>query len=1277
MQWSKRQWEAISERNKNLLVSAAAGSGKTAVLVERIKGLLLSDRVLLSEMLIVTFSNAAAAEMREKIVAALQAEMEKQDCSPEKKRFLREQLNSMHRANISTFHAFAMEVIRRYFYLIDAEPNFRICDDGQKAILQDQAMEQLFQQEFEEKRPEFIRFLDWYATAKSEQDVKDMISYVYEFIQSMPEPFAWLWQAAEALCADERQFCRSAAFHYLLQQTHQKLLTACGYCQRIYDRLEEEGVASLLPKAQADLELVQRACDALKTALAKAQEGGCDTIEEALCASFESFATFRAAKDDKAAYEPVKEEIDALRKRAKDLYKQAAELSRADLLQQQVASMNETAWAAKELYRLTQGFDELFCHKKQEKGLLDFSDIEHYALRILRKKEAADEYRKAFTCIFIDEYQDSNVIQEELISCISRENNVFMVGDVKQSIYKFRLAEPELFLHKYEAYGQEERRYRRQQELAKENRAEAVGPAVAASEEMTVQQPLRSRRIDLNLNFRCKGGVIAITNQVFQGIMTKQSTGIIYDEDAALHKGVEYSGQLEYPALLHIVDVKNSADGVDPQIAELAEAEVEAMQAASLVKQSIGTPIYDCKKQCVRPLRKRDIVILLRGVKRYGDLYVKAFSEAGIESFMDDSDGYFDTLEIRIFLNLLRVVDNKRQDAALLSVLRSPVFGFTISQLAEIRAQHREGSYFDALCSAAQRWHLASEVGAGQEPGPRTEAGGSNTAEKGDAPGKSEEEQRLFQRCSKVLQQLSLWREKASFLPLSDFLQLLISETGYGGYISAIAGGTQRLANVNAMVDKAIQYEASSGKGLFGFIRYMEALQKEKVKTAQVRMVGENDDVVRIMTIHKSKGLEFPFVLIGGLGRRFHQQGERARVACHKDLGLGMRWVAPEEHAYRKTLLKQLIDQKMLQDNRAEEIRILYVGFTRAMDRLLLLAGVKDSSRFREGKFAFLPEDVQAADSYLTMIFPWIDASAAEICYSDRSLLSAEQRQEDSRRAEIGQLLLSGCSDSGCPEPLKEEIQRRMAFVYEDSGRSLLKTKYTVSELAAAERSAAAPIASENSDAEGRLWPEASGGEEDWRQALSIRPVFLEAKQMTAADRGTIYHRVMECLPFDRQWSTPEVKSFIEGMVRRELLTAEEAKLLRAETISRFFCSPLGQRVVAAQKKQKEVSFNLKMQRDGLPITVQGTIDCYFQEGEDFVLLDYKSNYVDGTQAEAVQRIVQRYRPQLWLYQQALSQISGRRVKQMYLYLFSAGKAVEIEEPPQDAGEAKEEKRRK
>ncbi|MBQ8590017.1 MAG: helicase-exonuclease AddAB subunit AddA [Firmicutes bacterium] len=1155
MQWSPKQYEAISERGKNLLVSAAAGSGKTAVLVERIKGLLLNDGIQLTEMLIVTFSNAAASEMREKIAAALQTEMEKEDCSDEKRRFLRGQLNSMHKANISTFHAFAMEVIRRYFYLIGAEPSFRICDEGQKSILQDQAMEQLFQQEFKEKRPEFLRFLDWYATGKSEQDVKDMIYYVHNFIQSMPRPFEWLKQAVKDLNAGEEQFCGSAAWKYREEQRMQELELARAYFRRVYDRVEEEGLETLLPKAKSDLDAVEQSEGPVK------------------------FAVFTAGKADKEAYALVKDEITALRDRGKELWNQVQKQYGTGSLEDQIRAMNDTAWAAEELYGLTKKFDAFYREKKEEKGLLDFSDIEHYALEILKNPEAAKEYRAQFRCIFIDEYQDSNVIQEELISCIARQDNVFMVGDVKQSIYKFRLAEPEIFLNKYEDYR--------------------------------TGKVKDSKKIDLNLNFRCKGSIIDTTNQIFEAVMTKQSTGITYDEDAALHKGLEYEGELDYPSLLHIVDVKSGAEDADPQIAELATAEVEALQAARLVKESLGKPVYDCKRQVIRPLRKRDVVILLRGVKSYGDLYAKALMEQGIESFMDNSDGYFGTLEIRIFLNLLRIVDNKRQDVALLSVLRSPVFRFTISELAEIRANHKEGSYFDALEAAAAHGEAVEEA-SGRDP--------------------------LAQKCAACLKRLALWREKASFMPLADFLQLLISETGYGSYIGAIAGGTQRLANVNAMVDKAIQYEASSGKGLFGFIRYIEALQKGKVKTGQVKMIGENDDVVRIMTIHKSKGLEFPFVLIGGLGRAFNKRKETAKVACHKDLGLGLRRVIPEHHAYQKTMIKQLIDQKLVQDDMAEEIRILYVGFTRAQDRLMLLASVKNADRFREQKTLRLPEDSLGAGCYLDMIFPWTGGTSMEIRYSDRSLLSAQKKEEDLRRDDVLEGVMTGWKDEACDPELMREISRRLEYRYEDSGRNQLKTKYTVSELAAE-----------------------SEKEEDWREAFHQRPAFMEVKDLTAADRGTIYHRVMECLPFDRKWTAAEIRDFIGDMVKRELISAEEAKLILPGKISAFFRSPLGKRLVASTKKQKEISFNLKKERDGHSITVQGTIDCYFSEKDGIVLVDYKSNFMDNRrEEEEIQRLVRRYRPQLLMYQEALEAISGQRVKQMYLYLFSAGKAVEI-----------------
>ncbi|MEL7657316.1 MAG: UvrD-helicase domain-containing protein, partial [Bacillota bacterium] len=551
MKWTKEQQEAIEIRGKNILVSAAAGSGKTAVLVERIKQLILQDQVPLDHMLIVTFSNAAASEMREKIVEAISKELDEineTNPSNQKTTFLREQLNIIHRANISTFHAFAMEVIRRYFYLIDIEPNFKICDEAQKTILQADAMEQLFSNLFESCSQDFLDFLSKFALTKNENATKEMIFEVHNFIQSIPDSFLWLREKAEELACTKESFENSAAYQEIQGEIARNLTHAQNCFVKVGELLELQGISSLIPKWKLELETME------------ALRNGFEELpfhEFVKLTSDIKFQTYTASKQEKEYYEEIKESVTALRDQGKSIIKKLISQYMARPLAAYMEDLNKTSQDARYLTFLVEEFDRLYKERKRSKGLIDFNDIEHYALDVLSREDAAREYIDKFDYIFIDEYQDSNIVQETLINKIKRENNLFMVGDVKQSIYKFRLAEPEIFINKYESF--------------RENKSEY------------------DIKLDLNKNFRSKGRIIAAVNDIFRQIMSKDLSGLEYDDAAALYQGNPYEGQLDYPVELQIVDDMQIDDSsLDDEIKEMKKAEMEAYAAAQIIRESKG-----------------------------------------------------------------------------------------------------------------------------------------------------------------------------------------------------------------------------------------------------------------------------------------------------------------------------------------------------------------------------------------------------------------------------------------------------------------------------------------------------------------------------------------------------------------------------------------------------------------------------------------------------------------------------------------------------------------
>ncbi len=1136
MNWTEEQRQAIEIRDKSMLVSAAAGSGKTAVLVERIKQLISKDGLSLDELLVVTFTNAAASEMREKIVSAIP-----------------EQMSRLHKAHISTFHSFALEVIRRYFHLIDAEPDFRVCDDAQRILLQNEAMDQLFRDRFQKQDGDFLHFLKLYAGSKNEEAAKGMIFDVHRFIQSLPEPFAWLENKIDILGWDEGTFRQSLLFREMLADIDEELEPAVSDCRRVLQLISDWGLSGLGKKALADLDMTEGIRNAFRE----------DFDKGARLLAAMTFQRFVASGEEKSGYAEIREDVAFLRDRVKGSLKGLAAGYFAKPLCEYISEMNQTHQTALILRDLVLEFHEIYQQKKKKKGVMDFSDIEHFALEILSDEAAAKEYRDKFRYIFIDEYQDSNLVQEAIISKIQRRDNLFMVGDVKQSIYKFRLAEPEIFLKKYETF-----------------RAGEDPSAV---------------KLDLNRNFRSKAPVINTVNHIFSLIMDRRSAGMDYDEAAALNKGVSYEGPLAYQTELHLVEDRQiDDDALDDEIAAMKKAELEAQVAVNLIKQNRGLPYYDEKMKKERRLSNKDMVILLRSASGVADIYYEALGREGIPAYMDTGDGYFDTMEISVFLNLLRVIDNRKQDVPLLSVLRSPVFGFSIDELAEIRCACKKKSYFNAFSDYSMNG----------------------------------ERQELRLRCEEALRSIEKWRQRAKFLMLPDFLWELIRETGYYDYAGALPGGMQRQGHLRALVDKGAAYEAGSGKGLFGFINYVEAIKKGKVAAAPTRLIGESDDVVRIMTVHKSKGLEFPLILVGGLGREFH--GEKAGpVSCHKDLGIAIRRVDRDLRCYSKTLLQNIIETRQKREGMAEEIRILYVALTRPMDKLILLGSIKDAEAAMERVRNYGKQNSAKARRYLDLLLPALQSSKEIALYThDRGGISIEKKEGLGSGQRIRSFLKKGFEGEELPYSTVEE---RLGWSYRFAGALKSKSKYTVSELSSRQTGPT-------------------------RRTIGTE-VALSAK---GAERGSVYHEIMEKIPFPVVDEGLEgVKAFAESLIAREVLTQEQVGSVDLTRILRFFESPLGLRLRKADRVGREEAFNLTRERDGEKIIVQGIIDCYFVEKGKCVLIDFKSNYV-GDQQKNIDGLTEVYRPQLELYKEALEQIRGFAVDEMYLYLFSADRAVKL-----------------
>lgn len=1158
MKWTEKQREAIEIRDRNILVAAAAGSGKTAVLVERIQTLILEDDIPIDRMLIVTFTNAAAAEMKEKIVNAIVKQIAN---APDRAKYLRKQLEMIYKANISTFHAFALEVIRRYFYVIQIDPSFRVADEAEGEILRNRAVDLLFEECFEKKDLRFFDFLDRYASAKSFENVKGMVIDSYHKLQSIPEPYTWMAKHVEDFNCTEAEFRTSGTYQTMMSEIVSALENAAGAYGGVVKLLEAEGCDKLALKVLAEQEACQNAAK-------EAREHGYDAAFDAM----KAFPTVRlaATKDEKESYSAIKDTVKELRSQATGAIRKLQSSFFAYPLSEYVSELNAVYPSALTFAEMILRFRDLYREQKQERNVIDFSDIEHYALEILKDESVADEYRKKFEYIFIDEYQDSNLIQETLISRIKRENNLFMVGDVKQSIYKFRLAEPELFMKKYEEFGAGKDR--------------------------------RNTKVDLNMNFRSKAGVISFTNELFAAAMPG------YDENAALYKGLAYEGPLEYETELHVLCKSGEEAAIPDEIRELKNAEREAIVAAGLIKEHLGKTIYDVKKQEERALKKRDIVVLMRATKHTADVFRKIFAEYGIETYIEDNDGYFDTIEIELFMNVLRVIDNKRWDVPLISVLHSAIFDFTPDDLIEVRTHQRKGSYFDALNAYAQ------------------------------------EDTELAAKCRTVLARITEWKAFANAMRLPELIWKMMQDTGLYLYIGAMPGGTQRLANLRAMIDKAEKFAANHSGGIYEFLAHIEKLRSRKVAVPQVKLISENDDVVRIMTVHKSKGLEFPFVIVAGLGKRFNR-GRGEKLTLHKDIGMGLMLSNHEQNWRKKTITQKLIELKQQKEEAEEELRILYVACTRAMDQLILLGTGNKREEDLIRKTYRNPQDIGSAACYLDVVIPAVLGKVKTVFHPEDAIpiIPAEEKAPGNRARWIAEAKITDRN-------IYNEIDRRLSYVYPHERQLTMRSKYSVTELVRGERVGRAST-----------------------PALAV-PAFLSGRKgFSAAEKGTIYHKVIEQMNFQEAYAVFEgkgeeglyayIKERSAALAEKEILLENEVEQIEPAKIAAFIMSEIGKRAARAQSKgklYKEVPFVLKVKRDEDEILVQGIIDCWFEEEDGAVLIDYKTSYLTDSSDAVVEQLKESYREQIELYAQAIEQIKHIPVKEKYLYLLGLSRTVKI-----------------
>lgn len=1224
MQWTAEQQKVIELRNRNILVSAAAGSGKTAVLVERIIRMLTDEAhpVDVDRLLIVTFTEAAAAEMKERIRGAIESVLQQNPGNVH----LQRQATLIHSARITTIHSFCLSVIREHFHVIDIDPGFRIAEEGELKLLKQDVLEKLLEECYTEGTEEFLEFVEKLGSGRTDKKLEELILQLYEYSRSYPQPDKWLKK-----CVEQYEECQSyvgdgeaspasseegssAQPGFLLRAEdliRQYVMDLSGILQAGIRRCEEpDGPYMYADMLESDMAQLERLMDA-----------------ECFREMYERIASLKwktlSRKKDESVSEEKKDEVKALRDSVK---KKIKDLKEAYFYEEPEEIFRDMADASGTMYvfaELVIRFAEAFAQEKQSKNLIDFGDMEQFALRILTEEKdgelvpsvTAREYQEQFYEVMIDEYQDSNLIQEAILTSVSTvsqgKNNVFMVGDVKQSIYRFRLSRPELFMEKYDTYSMEEG---------------------------------EKQRIDLHKNFRSRTEVLDGVNYIFRQIMRRELGGIRYDDKAALYPGAKFEPDVdeagESRQKMELVLVNPDTEAED------SARELEARIVARKIKEMVcGAKVTDKKTGKLRRAEYRDIVILTRSIKGWADVFAAVLAEEGIPAYAGSKEGYFEAYEVSVLLDYLQLLDNQRQDLPLAAVLTSPFAGLNVQELAEIRLAAGDGLFYEA----AEK--LAGEYKEGQQ--------NKTTEECADE---------LADKLKRFYRKLAYFREIVPYTAIHELLWKIIEETGYGVYIAAMPGGGQRLANVEMLVEKAAAFEGTSYKGLFNFVRYIDQLQKYDVDYGEANISDEQADTVRIMSIHKSKGLEFPIVFVAGMGKRFNMRDVSGSIIIHPEWGVGLDVVDLERRTKIPAFLKKIIQQEVRLENLGEELRVLYVALTRAKEKLIMVgqAGEKQiqqvltfAEEFKEDtclKTNDVPESLPfcqltEARTYLDWVLPALLYKDAPVTIYVTGTQEAERAEEVERQGDViaRDVLEHWNTQNVYDEKLRVHLENQFGDSYPYADEQKLKLKFTVSEL------------------KKRAYLKEEGGEIVYEEpeVVPLIPRFLQQEEvLTGASRGSAYHKLLELLDFRREYDETSLADTIEEQRAEGKLSDEMAECIRISDILGFLDCDAGERMRKAavvSKLYKEQPFVLGVDaKEIYPdtasdeiILVQGIIDVYFEEDKELVVLDYKTDKVRNAD-----QLKEKYHAQLDYYAQALEQLLHKKVKEKIIYSFTLGEEI-------------------
>ena len=1326
--WTEEQLAAITSRGQ-LLVAAAAGSGKTAVLVERLIHRITNpeERVDVDRFLVVTFTKAAANEMRERIGKALEGALFHEQDPSEVDRLLR-QRTLLHRASITTLHSFCLELIRKYFYQLELDPAFRVADQAEADLLRQDMVELLFETRYESVDHDFLKLVDAFGSDRDDVALMEHVLNLYKFAYSQPHPDVWLGALNQAYVWEDMESMMQSdwgqAIRRGISDRVSESLNLLELAQKITQR--PGGPALYSVTIQDDLYRVGLLNQALK-------EGDWTQVE----AQFQSAVDYpklpairTKAKDkpvvntDESLCKSLQEEFKKLRDDAKKKLNSLKDVIFAYPFEEQLPALREMGTMAQTLGDLVREFSQVYAASKGQRNILDFIDLEHFALRLLEEDgEAsliAQGLKEYFAEVLVDEYQDINPVQERILQLVSRQEtspNLFMVGDVKQSIYRFRMADPGLFLAKYSALPH-------------------WYPELKSDESQEIV-------IDLNRNFRSRREVVEGINFLFRQIMTEGAGEIPYDDQAALQYGAAFiSGQdqiltAEGPIEVHLIDSKSiksqfgvldeeesednpesaatTEDAISPE--DLDKARIEARLVSERIQrmvQGAEFQIYDKDLKNFRQVRYSDIVILMRSYTAVAPIYVEEFQNVDIPVYAETTTGYFGANEVETMLSLLKIIDNPRLDIPLAAVLRSPLVGLNGSELGKLRMMLPEGDFYEALTLA---------VWAGQDDENLSFEG---TNDFNQILGLYEES--LLQRLEKaqvILKsaptmktkirdfwlKLKTWRTRSRHTSLADLLWSLYEETGYLTYVGTLPAGVQRQANLRVLYDRASRFEATRYRGLFRFLRFLDRFQRQGKDMGNARALGENEDVVRLITVHASKGLEFPVVFVVGLGRTFNTQSLKGKVLLHSKLGMGMPIIDVENNVRYPSLIQYAIKQRLAQETLAEELRILYVALTRAKERLFLYGTIDhwDKTlpkweRTSEWAEVALPEgQLRSARCFLDWIGPALIRHPEPLFNETESQSSLSIPEVNSRwKVHIHQSLTSLMDESrenesellDEPREGKEDVIGFQKSIHESVADHNIKEK-TIEQwfsevnlrlswqypyLNSVQQVAKTSV-SEIKRQFNWITNEEAAPRPTYKNQSNFmkRPKFLQESQpLTAAERGTALHTAMQHIPFKEwlnNWSTMtqtervnNVSQFLTMLEQREILSEEQKISIQPEQIAQFLSTPLGMRLFNAEQILREVPFTLTFPSEGeKKILVQGVIDVVIvsNKGHEITteILDYKTDsFCMDCETDPEQILKDRYTLQLSLYALAIERLLKLRVTRCTLYSFALGCEIAISE---------------